>query len=170
MVTLPLIALLAAAPVASSPDLGKAEGRCRDHETGPALLIEVAGLKDRSGLIKAEVYPSNDADFLQDDNILINTGKVFRRVEYAVPANGTPTVCIRVPGPGAYSVILMHDRNANRKFNWREDGIGFPGNPHLGWSKPKATSARLVAGGDITRVRIVLNYAKGLGMAPLRGN
>ena len=167
---LALAALLAAAPLASSPELGRAEGHCRENEPGPALMIEATGLKDRTGWIKAEVYPSNDADFLQDDNILLNAGKTFRRVEFAVPRSGEVTVCVRVPAPGAYSVILLHDRDMNHKFNWTIDGIGFTGNPKLGWSKPKAAAARAMAGAGLTRLPVVLNYKRGLGVAPLKGN
>ena len=163
-----VLAVLASAPLASSPDLGKAEGRCRPGETGPALHLVAKGLKDRTGNLKAEVYPSIDADFLQDDNILLNAGKVFRRAEVSVPESGDPVVCIRVPSAGSYSVILMHDRNANRKFNWTIDGIGFTGNPKLGWSKPKAAATRVNAGGGITRTEIVMNYKSGLGVAPLK--
>ncbi|MEO7247186.1 MAG: DUF2141 domain-containing protein [Novosphingobium sp.] len=162
------LAVLASAPLASSPDLGKAEGHCRPGESGPALQLIAKGLKDRTGNLKAEVYPSNDADFLQDDNILLNAGKVFRRAEVSLPASGDPVVCIRVPSAGAYSVILMHDRNANRKFNWTIDGIGFTGNPRLGWSKPKAVATRVIAGGGMTRSEVVMNYKSGLGVAPLK--
>ena len=169
MTGLVLAGLLFAAPLASSPTLGKAEAHCRDHETGPALLIDAAGLKDRSGSLKVEVYPSNDADFLQDDNILLNAGKVFRRVEFAVPA-GAVQACVRVPGPGAYSVVVMHDRNGNHKFNWTVDGVGFAGNPKLGWSKPKASATRVNAGAGLTRLRVVMNYRNGLGMGPTGGN
>lgn len=161
--------LLAAAPLASSPDLGKAEGQCRAAESGPAIVLVARGLKDRSGWLKAEVYPSNDDDFLQDDNILLNAGKVFRRVEGTLAQHGEVTACIRVPAPGAYSVILLHDRNTNHRFNWTVDGIGFPGNPALGWSKPKASATRLIAGPGIMRVEVVLNYKSGLGVAPLKG-
>lgn len=170
LLVLAVLPLLIGAGVPSSPDLGKAEGHCRPGESGPALLISVVGLKDRSGNLKLEVYPSNDADFLADDNVLINAGKVFRRVEVAIPAQGTPQLCIRVPGPGPYSVALMHDRNANRKFNWTIDGIGFPGNPRLGWSKPKAAATRIIAGPGITRGAITLNYRNGLGMGPLKSS
>ena len=47
---LPLLA--AAAPIRSTPDLGKAEGRCRSGESGPAFLVNVNGLKDRRGMLK----------------------------------------------------------------------------------------------------------------------
>lgn len=165
---LALAPLALAAGIASSPELGKAEGRCRAGESGPALLVEAQGLKDRTGNLKLEVYPSNDADFLADDNVLLMAGKVFRRVEVPTPPAGVPLLCIRLPGPGAYSVVLLHDRNRNHKFNWTHDGIGFAGNPRLGWSKPKAAATRVQAGPGLTRVPVILNYRSGLGVAPLK--
>ena len=91
--------LAAAAQLPSSPSLGVAEGRCRANEPGPAILVEVAGLKDRQGLLKLEAYPSNDRDFLADDNVLVMARKVFRRVTGPVPARGGVQICIRVPAP-----------------------------------------------------------------------
>jgi uncharacterized protein (DUF2141 family) len=165
---LPAVMLFAiGAGVPSSPDLGKAEGRCRAGETGPAFMVKAVGLKDRKGNLKVEVYPSNDTDFLADDNVLINAKKTFRRVEQAVPASGDATVCIRIPSAGSYSVSVLHDRNLNRKFNWTIDGIGFSGNPKLGWSKPKAAAARATAGAGVTHISVVMNYKSGMGVAPL---
>jgi uncharacterized protein (DUF2141 family) len=165
-----ILALLAAAAplIPSSPTLGIAEGRCRPDERGPAVVVEVLGLKDRTGLLKLEVYPSNDADFLADDNILIMAGKAFRRVEQRIPPNGPVRLCIRVPAAGAYSLSLLHDRNTDRRFSLSSDGIGFTGNPKLGWSKPKAASARLNAGPGLTPTGILLNYRRGpFRFAPL---
>lgn len=156
-------------PLASSPELGKAEGRCRPGESGPAFLVEVMGLKDRLGRIKLEVYPSNDADFLMDDNVLVYQGKTFRRVEEDVPpGNGPVQLCVRLPGPGAYSLMVLHDRDGNRKFGWWIDGVGFGSNPRLGWHKPKAAAARVIAGAGPTRINIVMNYRNGLGVSPIR--
>lgn len=163
----PLLILAAAATIPSSPDLGKAEGRCRPQESGPAFEVAVEGLKDRTGRLKLEVYPDNDKDFLADDNVLVSAGKTFRRVEEPIPQSGPVRMCVRVPGPGRYSVSLLHDRNDDRKFNWRIDGIGFAGNPRLGWSKPRAAAASAEAGNRPTPIAIVLNYRRGLGVAPL---
>jgi uncharacterized protein (DUF2141 family) len=164
---LPAPRVLAAAIIPSSPNLGKAEGRCRAHEPGPALLVDVVGLKDRTGNLKLEVYPPTDRDFLQDDNVLVSEGKVFRRVEVPVPQSGAVELCIRIPAAGSYSVSLLHDRDANRRFGWMVDGVGFSGNPKLGWRKPRAAKTRIVAGSGVTRLSIVLNYRHGLGVAPL---
>ena len=162
---LPLLG--AAAPIPSTPDLGKVEGKCRSGESGPAFLVAVEGLKDRKGLLKVEVYPANDKDFLADDNVLVAAGKTFRRVEIPVPVSGAPVLCVRVPGPGTYGMMVLHDRDSNRKFGWRSDGIGFAGNPRLGLSQPKVAKARATAGSTPTRLDIVMNYQRGFGMRPL---
>ena len=130
--------LLGAAALPSSPDLGKKEGQCRRDEQGPSLLVDVEGLK------------------------------VFRRVEVPVPQTGSVRLCIRVPGPGTYAVSLLHDRDGNRKFGWTVDGIGFSGNPKLGWSKPKAARVAVTTGAGPTLLSILMNYRSGLGVAPLK--
>lgn len=160
--------VVGAAPVQPSPSLGKAEARCRTNETGPALLIAVEGLKDRRGLLRAELYPADDADFLQDDAVLINQGKTFRRVDIDLPASGPVTMCLRVPHPGRFSLSVLHDRNRNLKWDKLSDGLGFGGNPSLGWSKPKAASASVEAGSGPTRVVVVMNYLRGLKYRPLK--
>jgi uncharacterized protein (DUF2141 family) len=154
--------LLLGSHLRSSPDLGKAEGQCRPGENGPSFLVDVVGLKDRRGNLKLELYPANDDDFLEDDNILINAGKVFRRVEVPVPRSGPVELCIRTPAPGLYALSLLHDRDANRKFGLSIDGIGFARNPRIGWSKPKAAAASAWAGTGPTHIAIVLNYRRGL--------
>jgi len=159
----------AAAQVESSPNLGRTEGQCRPNEAGPAVIITASGLKDRQGVLRAELYPDNDKDFLQDDNVLVNSGKTFRRVEMPVPASGVAQMCIRTPGPGSYTMSLLHDRDANRKFGLSSDGVGFPGNPRLGLSKPKAAMVRFATGPGITYITIRMNYRKGLlSFGPLR--
>ena len=162
--------MLAAAPaLKSSPDLGKAEGRCRPGEGGPALLVEAVGMKDRSGQMRLEVYPANDQDFLADDNVLIAAGKTFRRVEIPTPQTGEVVACVRIPGPGTYAVSMLHDRNSDRRFSWKIDGIGFSANPKLGWSKPKAQASRVIVnGGGVSKISVVMNYKSGLGIAPLK--
>jgi uncharacterized protein (DUF2141 family) len=163
MLLLPLI-LAANAPVKavvampSSPDLGKAEAKCRADESGPALLIDIDGLKDRKGRLKLEIYPPNDPDFLMDDNVLIAQGKTFRRVEEDVPKAGPVQLCVRVPAAGVYSVMVLHDRDSNRKFGLFVDGVGFGSNPKLGLSKPKAAATHVTAGPGMTHTTIKIRY------------
>jgi len=157
----------------TGPELGKAEGRCRPNEAGPAFLVNVDGLRDRKGLLKLEVYPSNDKDFLADDNVLIDQGKTFRRVEVPVPQSGAVQLCIRVPSAGSYSLSLLHDRNSDHRFEYGfdEDGSGFSGNPKLHLSQPKAAATRVTAGSGLTPIKIVMNYRRGLlSFGPLKGS
>lgn len=157
-----------AASLASSPDLGVAAGRCRTPETGPAFLVNVDGLKDRAGRLKLELYPANDADFLADDNVLVSAGKPFARVEAPIAPDGPVELCIRAPHEGRYALSLLHDRNSDRRFQLSSDGIGFSGNPKLGWSKPGATRVAVDVGEAPKRITIVMNYRHGLGMRPER--
>jgi uncharacterized protein (DUF2141 family) len=164
-----MMMMAAATPyIPSTPSLGVAEARCRPNEPGPAIIVDVAGLRDRQGRLKLEAYPSNDADFLADDNVLVMAGKVFRRVDRPLLAQGDVRLCIRVPAPGAYSLSLLHDRDSNRRFGLSSDGIGFPNNPRLGLSRPSAAATRVMAGPGLTRIRIVMNYRRGLSFGPLR--
>jgi uncharacterized protein (DUF2141 family) len=158
---LALAALVGAAPVKPNPSLGKAEAACRPNEPGPALLITAIGLKDLKGLLRAELYPDNDTDFLQDDAILVNQGKTFRRVDLDLGPGRGATLCMRVPAPGRYAMSVLHDRDRNLKFGLFSDGIGFSNNPKLTRSKPKAASAIVVAGPGITRISIRMNYLHG---------
>lgn len=164
-----LLPAVACAQLRSSPDLGRAEGLCRPNEAGPAIIITAVGLKDRAGLLRAELYPPGDGDFLEDDNILINAGKTFRRAEIKLPPSGPVQLCIRTPGPGEYTLSLLHDRDANLKFGLSTDGVGFPNNPKLGLSKPKADVVRFRTGPGLTPISIRLNYRRGLlSFGPLR--
>lgn len=157
-----LLLLATAGPSAlrSTSDLGKAEGLCRVDERGPAFIVDAVGLKDRAGLLKLEVYPAENDDFLADDNVLIAAGKTFRRVE--APASETSRLCIRLPRPGRYALALLHDRDSNHKFGLSVDGIGFSNNPRLGLSKPRAVQVAVDAGAGLTPVAIRLNYRHGL--------
>jgi uncharacterized protein (DUF2141 family) len=166
------VALIGTAALAlpSAPALGLAEGRCAPTELGPAFIVTVLGLKDRTGRLRLELYPDNDRDFLADDNELVAAHKAFSRVDEAVPPSGPVILCIRAPRSGYYTLSLLHDRNSDHKFTISSDGIGFPNNPKLGWSRPKAAVARAFVRGAPTSLQIRLNYRRGLlSFAPTSG-
>ena len=125
-------------------------------------MMQIAGLKDRAGTLRAELYPDNDQDFLADDNILLSQHKTFRRLLIDMPARGEVLACLRVPVPGAYALVVIHDRDGDWKFSAAHDGVGFAGNPRLGWSRPPAASARITVPAGPVETRIVMNYRHGL--------
>ena len=158
-----------AAAVSPSPSLGKAAATCRPGETGPALMIAVEGIKDRKGVLRAELYPANDKDFLSPDYILVNAGKTFGRIDLDPVPSGAVTICMRVPAPGRYAISLLHDRDRNLKFGIWGDGVGFPGSPKLGRSKPSVAMATVTAGAGQTRIPVRMQYLRGFGFSPLSG-
>ena len=136
--------------------------------TGPKLYVNVLGLKDRTGRMKLELYPANEADFLKDDRDLKKEGKPFRRVWLPTPQSGPVTLCIRAPSAGQWALLFTHDRDGKNKFNFWQDGAGFTSGQRLGRSRPKVGQARVnipASGGTVT---VRAQYLRGLGgFAPL---
>lgn len=149
--------------VAHAQVLGEDAAACASGH-GPAIEVNVIGLKDRSGRLKLELYPATEEDFLKDDHDLVREGKTFRRIWANTPPSGAVTMCIRVPAPGTYAVLFTHDRDGKNKFNFWSDGAGFVSNQRLGRSRPKLRQATInVSGNGITHVNIRAQYLRGLG-------
>jgi len=130
---------------------------------GPAILVTIVGLKDRTGTLKLELYPATQDDFLKDDRDLIAQGKTFRRVSAAVPGGGNVQMCIRVPHAGRFALFATHDRDGKNKFNFFQDGAGFPSNTKLGMSRPKLQAALIDVGGGVANTVVRMQYLHGLG-------
>lgn len=134
---------------------------------GPTIEVNVMGLKDRTGRLELELYPANEADFLKDDRDLLREGKMFRRVWAATPATGNVVLCIKVPAPGRYALLFIHDRDDKNKFNFWRDGAGFPSNARLGRSRPKLAQAMIVIGRGVVITTVRAQYLRGLsGFGP----
>jgi uncharacterized protein (DUF2141 family) len=140
---------------------------CASGSTAPAVLVYYDGLKDRKGKLRLELFPDNDTDFLADDFVLTKAGKAFRRIELTTPQSGVVALCLRAPKAGRYTMAMIHDRDNLRKFSFSVDGAGFPGNPKLGWSKPKAAKAMVNIGNGVTVLRVRMRYFSGLGFSPV---
>ena len=151
-----------AGPATAAQVLGSDAAACSPGG-GPAIRVVVEGLKDRTGELKLELYPATETDFLRDDYLLIREGKFFRRVKVPTPASGPVVLCIRVPSPGAYALLLTHDRDGKNKFNFWTDGAGFASNRKLGRSRPKLDQARIVVPAGMVSVDIRAQYLRGLG-------
>lgn len=142
---------------------------CQSGE--PAIKVNVSGLKDRTGRLKLELYPPNEADFLKDDRDLKREGKFFHRVWADTPARGNVSMCIKVPSPGRYALLFTHDRDGKNKFNLWQDGAGFPRNDKLGRKRPKLDQALITVGPGVVTANIRAQYLRGLsGFAPQSGD
>ena len=153
--------LLGATPLAADM-VGQDAPACSTGR-GPAIQANIVGLKDRVGEVWLELYPATEADFLRPDEELVAEGKTFRRTRSPLPASGAVSICVRVPRPGRYALLLRHNRVGKDKFSLFSDGAGFPSNERLGRSKPKHSQALIDAGPGVTVANIRVQYLRGLG-------
>jgi uncharacterized protein (DUF2141 family) len=122
MFALPLVAVLAQAPVTTGPSAKVAPG-C-------ALRIHLDGLRNSKGNVATVLFAS--ADGWPE-----NSGKAFRKGAAAVPAGQRQvTVTLENLPPGAYGVAAIHDENSNYKLDRNflgipKEGFGFANNPHV---------------------------------------
>lgn len=136
------------------------------ESNGSAMLVQVEGLKARTGKIRVQLYASNPSTFLEK-------GKYLERIEIPVTSSGPLNVCVPVPKPGNYAVYVRHDLDGNGKSN-RADGGGFSGNPDVSLGdlitkkKPSMSKVQVPVGGETRPVKIVLNYVQGLSFQPLK--
>ncbi|WP_156349103.1 MULTISPECIES: DUF2141 domain-containing protein [unclassified Sphingomonas] len=170
MMRLPLMAAglaLAVVSPAAAQSIGSDAAACNGGQ-GPAIRVNVTGLKDRTGRLKLELYPANEADFLKDDRDLRAEGKFFRRVWGDMPASGAVQLCIKAPSPGRYALLFTHDRDGRNKFNFMRDGAGFVGSGKLGRARPKLAQAIVTVSAGVVTVNVRAQYLRGLGgFAPL---
>jgi uncharacterized protein (DUF2141 family) len=97
---------------------GKAAAQ--DGCTGPAsavrLQVAVEGVRSSDGLVAVTLYADDSRRFLARRGSLY-VGRVPARA-------GTTRVCIHLPGPGTYALVVYHDADGNRRFN--RSGLGLP--------------------------------------------
>ncbi len=162
--------LLAAASALAVPGsaqmIGQDAGLCQAGH-GPAIDVDVRGLKDRAGELWLELYPATQADFLGDDDKLIAAGKTFRRTRAMLPPAGAVDICVKVPHPGRYALLLRHNRTGKDKFSIWSDGIGIADNQAIGRHKPTVEQATVTAGSGVTTIPIKVQYMSGFGFSPL---
>jgi len=166
---LPALAVLAVAAVAApggAEPIGEDAALCRAGR-GPAVLVDVQGLKDRTGELWLELYPATQEDILRPDMDLVAEGKTFRRTRSRLPAGGDVEICIKAPRPGRYALMLRHNRAQRDKFSVWSDGAGIPANVALGRHKPRLDQATVTVGPGVTTLPIRLQYLRGLGFSPL---
>ena len=132
---------------------------------GPAMLVNVTGLKDRSGIVRVRSFGGSPSNYFSKKH-------VAQRVYVPTPASGPVRVCIPVSAPGWYAVDVRHDTNGNGDTD-RADGGGASGNPHvtlfdvLLGRKPSAETVRVYVGSGVTTVPVTMMYLRGGAFRPV---
>lgn len=161
--------MLSTAPSLHAETATETEHKCAPGAPGPALRVLVHGFKDRKGNMRLQLYSAQKEEFLAPGKKLLAAGKLFYRVETPVTPSGDVEVCIPLPGMGHYSLVVLHDRDANNKLSIWSDGVGFSNNPKLGLAKPDVSKVAFAAPSGVADMRIILNYRSGFSVRPLQG-
>lgn len=123
-------------------------------QTAVEVHLTVAGVKDSVGLMTAELYRNDKANFLQ-------TAGRISKTRFAAKAPVT-NFCIEVPEPGQYAVVVYHDENANLRIDKGAFGIpkepwAISNDPPIRFGPPSVTDSLVTVTEGGTPVSLVLN-------------
>lgn len=119
---------------------------------GPAVRVNVSGIRSAQGNIRVQIYRATEADWLQ-------SGRWMYRIE--VPAQaGNMSFCLPVPAEGSYAVAVRHDVNGNGSTDLRTDGGAMSNNPALNLFNLGRPSVRRTAFNvsGVTTININMRY------------
>lgn len=143
---------LGSSAAAAGQEISNDLSRCAAGK-GPAVLVNVRGVKETAGRIRVQSYPATSSAWLAK-------GRWLHRVESRANA-GSMSFCVPVPAEGKYGIAVRHDLNANGKTDISKDGGGFSNNPSisiLNLGKPSVGKVAFQAGPGVTRITINLKY------------
>ena len=126
---------------------------CPLGDSNASVLVHIQNIASIEGNVRAQLYTDKEEDFLEK-------GKKLIRVEAAVDAD-TQSLCVPLPAVGNYSLVILHDKNANGKADFFSEGFGFSNNPKLRFGPPDVEDAAFVASEGVTEMTINLQYVLG---------
>jgi uncharacterized protein (DUF2141 family) len=120
---------------------------------GPAVQVNVRGIKGLSGKIRVQNYPATSSAWLAK-------GRWLHRLEARASACAL-NFCVPLSASGKYAIAVRHDKNSNGKTDISSDGGGFSNNPSinvLNLGKPSVSKVAFSAGPGVTVITVNLKY------------
>ncbi len=120
---------------------------------GPAIKVNVSGIKSGTGKIRLQNYPGTSSAWLAK-------GRWLQRIETGARA-GSMSFCVPVAAAGTYAIAVRHDTNGNGKTDISKDGGGMSNNPSiniLNLGKPSVSKVAFKVGTGVTTININLKY------------
>ena len=120
---------------------------------GPAIQVNVRGIKSTSGKIRVQSYPATSSAWLAK-------GRWLHRIEARASA-GALNFCVPLSASGKYAIAVRHDKNSNGKTDISADGGGFSNNPSinvLNLGKPAVGKVAFSAGPGVTTITVNMKY------------
>jgi uncharacterized protein (DUF2141 family) len=127
---------------------------CHGAPTPYKLYVTTEGVRSDHGYLVANLYGTDKHRWLADNGTLA----VWR--DPAMP--GDETMCLYLPAPGRYALVMFHDANADGDLNLGpfgpKEGYGFSNNLRPFLSAPSLGSALFDVAGAEARLTIRLRY------------
>lgn len=123
---------------------------------GPAVKVDVSGIKSADGLLIVRAYHARETDWLR--------GKKYFAKIHEPARKGQISVCVPVPTAGGdYAIVVQHDVNGDYATSFSVDGAGMSNNPvvktFLGIPRPPAIEkVAFPVGAGVTRIAIEMRY------------
>ncbi len=127
-------------------------GKCQQG-AGPAVLVNVSGVKESTGKIRIQTYRGTSSEWLK-------TGAWLHRIETPAKA-GNMQFCLPVPSAGTYAIAIRHDINGNGKTDIFGDGGGMSNNPSINifnLGKPSYKKTAFDVGNAVKSINISMKY------------
>ena len=145
--------LLSSAPVFARGQVVPNDlGKCKAG-AGPAVLVNVSGVKESKGTMRVQTYPGTASEWLKK-------GAWLNRVEAPARA-GNMQFCLPISRPGTYAVAIRHDLNGNGKTDIFGDGGGMSNNPSINifnLGKPSYKKTAFNVGNEVKSINISMKY------------
>jgi len=158
------IALATSATPSFAAPIGPHSADCVADSAHPSILVRVAGLKTRKGMVRLQSYGGNPANYF-------DKGSYIERIDVRPPATGPVEVCMVVPANGTYAINVWQDVNGNGSKDF-SDGMGFSGNPSVSLMdavfkrRPSPAQVAVQVRGH-TATTVVMNYVQGGSVHPI---
>lgn len=153
MIPILATALLAVAGTAEAGSVISNDMTKCSADQGPAIQVNVRGIKGTSGKIRIQNYPATQSAWLAK-------GRWLHRIEARVSASAL-NFCVPLSASGKYAIAVRHDKNGNGKTDITSDGGGFSNNPSiniLNLGKPAVGKVAFSAGPGVTVITVNMKY------------
>ena len=163
LAAVPALAVIAPVSLANAAPIGPYAAKCTAGT--PSIVTRIYGFKQRSGIVRVQLYANNSKTFLEK-------GKYLTRIDIRVPASGAVDVCVPTPSQGKYAVSVRHMVSGSKSNT--SDGGGMSGNPKISLSsmlagtKPNMAATMVNVGANPVTVSVQLNYRQGLSIGPVK--
>ena len=129
--------------------------QCTGRPSATRLIVNVSNVRAAQGLVAVTLYADDSRRFLARRGSLY-VGRVPARA-------GVTRVCIHVPSPGTYGIVVYHDADANRSFNRNAiglpaEGYGFSNDAPAIFGLPSFRSVRIAIPRDGFQINVRMRY------------